>query len=129
VDLIMRGLHAAVNTEDGTAFNVQIEELPFAGKTGTAQAPEIRKGASMQVAAWLQQNHAWFVAYAPSKRPKVVVVSFVEHGGFGGRIAAPVARKVIKAYYAEHAQEFVDLWEDFDEEPVLEVHEGDLEVD
>lgn len=118
---VMTGLHAAVNTEDGTAYEVRIDELPFAGKTGTAQAPEVRKDASPEVAVWLKQDHAWFVAYAPSRNPQVVVVAFVEHGGFGGKVAAPVARKVLEAYYAEHADEFADQWEGFDRGPILEI--------
>ncbi len=119
--LVMEGLHDAVNTEDGTAYTARIEGLPFAGKTGTAQAPETRPGADERIAAWLKADHAWFVGYAPSRRPRIVVVAFVEHGGFGGQVAAPVARQVIEAYYADHADEFADLWEDFDRDPILEV--------
>ena len=125
VELIRRGLHAAVNTEEGTAWDVRIGELPFAGKTGTAQAPEVRKGADEDVAAWLKQDHAWFVAYAPSKRPQVVVIALVEHGGFGGKVAAPVVRKVLEAYYAEHADRFADLWEGYDHGPILEIINDD----
>lgn len=121
VRVVTAGLHDAVNTEDGTAYPARIEGLPFAGKTGTAQAPETRPGADERLATWLQADHAWFVAYAPSRRPRVVVVAFVEHGGFGGQVAAPVARQVIEAYYADHADEFADLWEDFDREPILEI--------
>lgn len=125
VELVTRGLHAAVNTEEGTAWDVRISELPFAGKTGTAQAPEVRKGADEDVALWLKQDHAWFVAYAPSKRPRVVVIALVEHGGFGGKVAAPVVRKVLEAYYAEHADEFADLWEGYDRGPILEIVDDD----
>ncbi len=121
VRLVMAGLHDAVNTEEGTAYPARIKGLRFAGKTGTAQAPETRPGADEKTAAWLKEDHAWFVAYAPSRRPRVVVVVFVEHGGFGGQVAAPVARQVIEAYYAEHADEFADLWEDFDAEPILDI--------
>lgn len=121
VDLIKQGLFRVVNSEDGTAYNARIVELPFAGKTGTAQARERRKGVSEKVAKWLEGDHAWFVGYAPARRPQVVVVAFVEHGGFGGLIAATVARKVIAAYYREHADEFADLWEGFESDAVLEL--------
>ena len=121
VRVVMAGLYDAVNTPEGTAYAVRLRELPFAGKTGTAQASETRPGADASQKAWLQQDHAWFVAYAPARRPRIVVVAFVEHGGFGANAAAPVARKVIEAYYAEHADEFSDLWEDFREEPILKI--------
>ena len=73
------------------------------------------------MAAWLLDDHAWFVGYAPAKRPRIVIAAFVEHGGFGSHVAAPVARKVIAAYYAEHADEFVDLWKGMEDMDVLEI--------
>jgi len=121
VQAMMAGMYDAVNNEQGTAFKSAIPDLPYAGKTGTAQARERRPDVSNDVAAWLLQDHAWFVAYAPAKRPQVVVSVFVEHGGFGGAEAAPVAKKVIEAYYAEHSDEFADLWEGFKEQDALEV--------
>jgi penicillin-binding protein 2 len=121
VESVMAGLYGVVNFETGTAHSVAIKELPFAGKTGTAQARETRKGASGTVAAWLLQDHAWFVAYAPARRPRIVVAAFIEHGGFGGAAAAPVARKVIAAYYAEHADEFADLWQGVEDDEPMEI--------
>ncbi len=120
IDIVQQGMYGAVNTEDGTAHSAVLPELPFSGKTGTAQARERRSGVPAEVAAWLQQDHAWFVGFGPSKRPRLVVAAFVEHGGFGGAEAAPIARKVFEAYYAGHAEEFSDLWQGFDEE-VLDV--------
>jgi penicillin-binding protein 2 len=124
VDLVMRGMWGAVNDPDGTAAASAIPDLPFAGKTGTAQAPERRPGVDEDVARWLLEDHAWFVGYAPARRPRVVVAAFVEHGGFGGAVATPIVRKVIEAYYAEHAEEFADLWEGFDDDEPLEVIEA-----
>lgn len=118
--IVKRGMEGAVNSEEGTAFSAALPELPFAGKTGTAQARESRPGVPAEVAAWLLQDHAWFIGYGPAKRPRLVVAAFVEHGGFGGAEAAPVARKVFEAYYAAHADEFSDLWQGF-EEDVLDV--------
>ncbi len=122
-DLVIQGLYGAVNSPEGTAASQAIHDLPFAGKTGTAQAPERRKDVSNDVARWLLQDHAWFVGIAPARRPGIAVAAFVEHGGFGGAEAAPVVRKVIDAYYAEHAEEFADIWEGFSDEEPLEVIE------
>ncbi len=123
VDLVMRGMHDAVNTEIGTAYQSRIQELPFSGKTGTAQAHQSRKGVSEEVAVWLQQDHAWFAGYAPAREPRVAIVVFVEHGGFGSLVAAPVARRVIDAYYRQHADDFSGLWQDRSETESLPIFE------
>src|SRR2546426_324336 len=47
------------------------------------------------------QDHAWFAAFAPVKNPEVVVVVLVEHGGKGGEVAAPIARKILNAIFFE----------------------------
>ncbi len=70
--------------ERGTGSNARIPGISVAGKTGSAQNP-----------AGLA--HAWFIAYAPAENPVVAVAVIVEHGGAGGRVAAPIARKVIQA--------------------------------
>ncbi len=123
VELVMKGLWGAVNTPEGTASASAINDLPFAGKTGTAQAPEVRKGVEPEVARWLKEDHAWFIGYAPAARPQIVVAAFAEHGGFGGAVAAPIAKRVIEAYYRIHADEFVDLWEGLDKAGPLEIIE------
>lgn len=99
VATIKRGLYLVVNGKAGTARHSAIKSIPFAGKTGTAQAREWRAGGSKRFKAWLKQDHAWFVGYAPAAKPRIVVVAFVEHGGGGGKAAAPVVKKVIEAYY------------------------------
>ena len=60
---------------------------PVAGKSGTAEAPP-------------GDPHAWFGAFAPYDNPEIVVVAFVEHQkGGGGKIAAPLVRQVMEAYF------------------------------
>jgi penicillin-binding protein 2 len=39
------------------------------------------------------------VAFAPAEDPKIVVSVLIEHGGHGGSAAAPIAKKVIEAFY------------------------------
>jgi penicillin-binding protein 2 len=48
---------------------------------------------------WKWRDHGLFVCFAPADRPEIAVVVVVEHGGHGGSAAAPVARKVIDAYF------------------------------
>lgn len=79
----------------------------MAGKTGTAQRVS-RKG-SVSTNPHLLPLHlrhqAWFIGYAPAQDPRIAVAVMVEHGGYGGSTAAPIARKLFDAWllgeYAE----------------------------
>jgi cell division protein FtsI/penicillin-binding protein 2/cell division protein FtsW (lipid II flippase) len=85
-ELLARSMRAVVTS--GTARRAMSgTPLSFAGKTGTAQVDH-------------GPPHAWFTGFAPydgdpSRRLAFAVV--VEHGGYGGRAAAPVAREVMEA--------------------------------
>ena len=48
------------------------------------------------------RDHALFVAYAPYNDPKYAISVLVEHGGSGGKAAAPIAKKVIKKVLERH---------------------------
>jgi len=74
----------------------------MAGKTGTAQVRRIsvkereeglRKD---EEKAWVERDHALFVAYAPIDKPAYAIAVVVEHGGGGSRVAAPIARDVLE---------------------------------
>lgn len=67
-----------------------LEQLP-AGKTGTAQVGDLNGNGRIDES---EQPHAWFVAYWPVSDPQLAIAVFVEHGGYGGAVAAPVARRV-----------------------------------
>jgi cell division protein FtsI/penicillin-binding protein 2/cell division protein FtsW (lipid II flippase) len=73
---------------EGTARRAMTgSEVSFAGKTGTAQLDS-------------GLPHSWFTGFAPydgdpSKRMAFAVI--VEHGGYGARVAAPIAREVMEA--------------------------------
>ena len=56
-----------------------------AGKTGSAETGD--KSA---------KAHAWFVGFAPADNPKVAIAVVVEHGGLGGRVAAPLAGRILQ---------------------------------
>ena len=45
------------------------------------------------------RDHAWYIALAPLEKPTIALVAFVENGGFGAEAAAPIARKVMDAYF------------------------------
>lgn len=89
----MAGFVGAVNASDGTASAAfsGYTGLPVAGKTGTAQQPPPA------------EDTAWFVGMVNpnpppnSNEPQYVVVVNVEQAGFGGTVAAPIARRIIEA--------------------------------
>jgi penicillin-binding protein 2 len=44
------------------------------------------------------RHQAWFIGYAPAADPRIAVAVMVEHGGYGGSTAAPIARKLFDAW-------------------------------
>lgn len=96
--LIEQGLVDVVNSPHGTGKEAKDPLVVVAGKTGTAEAPQSRPGASPEIARWLKENHAWFAMYAPVPDPQVVIVVFLEHGVAGGRYAAPLAKRIFDAW-------------------------------
>ncbi len=96
--LIREGFVRVVNDPSGTARDVALDAIVIAGKTGTAEAAQLRAGASPALARWLKEDHAWFAAYAPAEDPQIVVAVFLEHGGAGSKTAAPIAQRIIKAW-------------------------------
>ena len=44
------------------------------------------------------KSTAWFVGYAPSDKPEIVVAALVQRGEHSA-VAVPIVREVIKAYF------------------------------
>jgi len=100
IKAIRKGLIRVVNHKTGTAFRRRLEEPIVAGKTGTAQVAKLgAKRLKTAEMSWKVRDHAWFAAYAPSDNPEIVVVVLNEHGGHGGSAAAPVAMKLLEAWW------------------------------
>lgn len=89
---------ASVYEEGGTGQRVQIAGANFsiAGKTGTSQVRRKRDDIANANLPWEDRDHALFVCYFPADRPRYGVTCVVEHGGSGGKTAAPLVREVIK---------------------------------
>jgi len=103
LQIIQQALMGAVNDPHGTGWACVLKEAKVAGKTGTAQVikiPQNFKKGDMDRLPWKYRDHAWFVAYAPFEDPVIAVVVLVEHGGYGGAAAAPIAKRVIEKYLA-----------------------------
>ena len=96
---IKEGLLEAVRI--GTGKLAFIPGLIVAGKTGTAQVISL----SAKKDKFLEP-HAWFVSYAGHSQPEIVSAILIEHGGHGGSVAAPLARKLYEAYFGIKEQNF-----------------------
>ncbi|HEY6931181.1 MAG TPA: penicillin-binding protein 2 [Thermoanaerobaculia bacterium] len=90
--IVINGMWAVMNEPGGTAFASRVPGVEAGGKTGTVQVigreSTIRAGAERKKL----EDHAWFAGFAPINDPQMVVVVFVENGGHGGSVAAPLAR-------------------------------------
>ena len=98
-------MEAVVNEVGGTAWRSRMETIRYAGKTGTAQV--VRRKDDNEEAPdddeipYQYRDHALFVSFAPAVKPKIAVAVVIEHGGHGSSAAAPVAKAIYEAYFAE----------------------------
>jgi penicillin-binding protein 2 len=83
---------------EGTGGRSKIPGVAIGGKTGTAQV--VKKGEGKGVATL--KDHGWFASFAgrTPEAPEIAVVVLVENGGFGGYVAAPIAKAVYEGYFA-----------------------------
>ena len=79
-------------------------EYRMAGKTGTAQRVGRRgdaAGRDPRSLPYHLRHQALFIGYAPAENPTIAVAVIVEHGGYGGVTAAPIARRIFDAWLVE----------------------------
>ncbi len=88
IDIIEKGLGLVVNqgTAAGTFAHFPKDEIPVAGKTGTAEVVG-------------KQDFGWFCCYAPINDPQYIIVIMLEQAGGGSRAAAPIAEKILEYIY------------------------------
>ena len=99
----MREAMWSVVNQYGTGRAARVAGFDVCGKTGSAQTigRASRQKLSKEQAAKFKSN-AWFVGFAPRDLPEIVVVVLVEKGGGGGSTAAPLAGKLLKAFYEKY---------------------------
>ncbi len=103
LDIIRKAMFGVVNNKKGTAYNSRVVEVKnnLSGKTGTSQVRQItederKKGIiKNEDLPRNQRDHALFTGYAPNINPKFSISVVIEHGGGGGKVAAPIARDIL----------------------------------
>lgn len=93
-DVLRRAMISVVT--DGTASSLQLPGATVGAKTGTAQ-----------LGTTPPRSHAWMIAFAGPEggEPTVAVAVMVQNvegdtGQTGGRVAGPIARRVLEAALA-----------------------------
>jgi penicillin-binding protein 2 len=90
------GMWAVVNEPGGTGALARCPGIDISGKTGTAQVVSLALQQSAKSSEY--RNTGWFVGYAPSDHPEIVVAALVQREEHSG-VPVPIVRDVIKAYF------------------------------
>ena len=77
----------------GTGKWSQVKGIDICGKTGTSENYTVVNGKRIKL-----EDHSILVAFAPKDNPKIAIAIFVENGGYGSRIAAPITSLMIEKY-------------------------------
>lgn len=79
---VVRGMRQAVL--HGTLTGIHTKAYTLCGKTGTAETAG--------------RDHSAFIGFAPMNEPSIAVAVYIEHGGFGADMAAPIASLIIERH-------------------------------
>ena len=77
----------------GTARGSKIKGIEICGKTGTVENFTRINGEHVQL-----KDHSILVAFAPKNNPKIALAVYIENGGYGSTIAAPITSLIIEKY-------------------------------
>ena len=100
VRAVQEGMEATIHGRGTATALARDAEYRMAGKTGTAQRVGRRGDARTDPRSlpYHLRHQALFIGYAPAEDPQIAVAVIVEHGGYGGVTAAPIARKIFDAW-------------------------------
>lgn len=89
--VVRTALRDTVMEPGGTAGGARSEGVEIAGKSGTGQTMD----------AGQRSNNAWFIGYAPATAPRYAIAVLVQNGGSGGKVAGPIAGRILEALQAD----------------------------
>ena len=100
---VIEGMMAVMHGSQGTARRAgQQLSYRIAAKTGTSQLVSLpQDGEAAKDIPERLKDHALFIAFAPAERPRIALALVIENGGSGGKIAAPMARRIFDYYFVE----------------------------
>ena len=127
--LVKQGMLAVVNEPGGTGAMARLYDVKVAGKTGTSQVVKLRD--SKKSTPYQFRDHALFVAFAPFDKPEIAVAVIIEHGEHGGAAAAPIAGRILRAYFDAKKpprKQAVEPEQEDEENEVAEEKEGPAAV-
>ena len=123
IKFVNEAMYAVSNEFMGTAYASRYEEkkYQYAGKTGTAQIKSITEeqrelDIDIKDIPYEDRDHAVFIGFAPYENPRYALSVLIEHGGSGSKVAAPLAKKVIKLVIDRH-----ELREKIRKERIIEI--------
>ena len=109
VKFVNEAMYAVSNEFMGTAYNSRHEKkkYQYAGKTGTSQVKRITEEQRelelyIEDIPYEDRDHSVFIGFAPYENPRYAISILIEHGGSGSKVAAPLAKKVIKLVIDRH---------------------------
>lgn len=92
-EIVIAGMRAAVNGTKGTGSAAKNKDFVVCGKTGTIQNGKNKK------------DHSAFLAFAPEKNPKIVLLVFIENAGSGGGMATNIASLILEKYLLKEVKD------------------------
>jgi len=103
-DLVLNAMHRTVQKVGATGHSAfEGTRYDAAGKTGSAQVARIKQDEKYDAQATQERkrDNAMFIAFAPYKKPEIVVAVAIENvaKGGGGTNAGPVARQIMDQYF------------------------------
>jgi penicillin-binding protein 2 len=103
-DLVLDAMHSTVQKLGATGHDAfKGSKYDAAGKTGSAQVASIKQNEEYDAKSTKEnrRDNAMFIAFAPYKKPEIVVAVAIENvaKGGGGTNAGPVARQIMDQYF------------------------------
>ncbi len=89
--VVIEAMHDVFKT--GTGRYSKVKGIDICGKTGTVENYTKISGEKVKL-----QDHSILIAFAPKDNPKIAMAVFVENGGYGSTIAAPITSLMIEKY-------------------------------
>lgn len=89
LEAVRGGMRDVIMSPTGTGRRAAVEDLEFAGKTGTAEYGSKEQGG----------KHTWMVAFAPFRDPRYAVAMVIEDGDSGGSTVAPRLKILMEGLY------------------------------